>query len=304
MSDIAKLIMAFFVGIAIALGCVFVFMRSSAPPHELVAAGAPAEGPVAPMAGPAEAVRQVAEPEPERRVAPKPVKAKAKRQKAPEPVDTPAPAPAKAPDREPAPAASSFAPPPAPAYTPPPAPVPPKQQPHTVTLPAGTALSVRLNETVSTERNSSGDSFRATLVAPVVVDGFVIADRGSKVQGQVVEADRSGRVKGRANLSLALTEINTTDGQRVRVQTNSVIREASASKGSDTAKIAAGSAIGALIGGLTGGGKGAAIGAGAGGAAGTGVVLGTRGKDVMLPNETALTFKLVSPVTITEQFHN
>ena len=301
MSDIAKLIVAFFVGIAIALGCVFVFMRSSPPPNELVAAGAPTEAPTAPVAGPAEtAARRVAEPE--RRVTPKPVKVK--RQKAPEPVDAPAAVPAKAPDPEPAPAASSFAPPPAPAFTPPPAPVPPEQQPHTVTLPAGTALSVRLNETVSTERNSSGDSFRATLLAPVVVDGFVIADRGSKVQGQVVEADRSGRVRGRANLSLALREINTTDGQRVRVQTNSVIREASASKGSDTAKIAAGSAIGALIGGLTGGGKGAAIGAGAGGAAGTGVVLGTRGKDVTLPNETALTFKLVVPVAITEQFHN
>ncbi len=311
MSDTSKLIVAFFLGLAIALGSVFFFMRSSQPPAALAAVNPPVQTtPTAPAPAPAAPVEQplakfrnqlpvkTAKPE------------KAKPERNPEPVNAPRPAVTKTPDQEPAatstgPAApSSFAAPPAaPAFTPEPA-APVQQQPHTITLRAGTAFNVRLEDSVSTERNSSGDNFRATLTAPVIVDGFVIVERGSKVQGQVVEAERSGRVKGRANVSLALTEINTTDGQRVRVQTNSVIREASASKGSDTAKIAAGSALGALIGGLTGGGKGAAIGAGAGGAAGTGVVLGTRGKGVTLPNETALTFKLVSPVTITEQFHN
>jgi hypothetical protein len=173
-----------------------------------------------------------------------------------------------------------------------------------VTLQPGTVLSVRLNQTLSTEKNYPGDTFRATLTAPLIVDGFIIADRGSRVQGQVVEADRSGRVKGRANMELALTEINTTDGQRVRIQTNTFTREAERGVKNDTAKVAGGAALGALIGALAGGGKGAAIGAGAGGAAGTGLVLGTRGKEVVLPNETALTFRLTNPVTITEQIHN
>ena len=308
MSDTSKLIVAFFLGLAIALGSVFFFMRSSQPPAAVATANPPVQtAPIAPATVPA---AQTAQPLAESRSqlpAKKAKPEKAIRKRTPEPVNAPRTAVVETPDPERAatskgPAApSSFSAPPA--FTPEPA-APVQQQPHTITLRAGTALNVRLEDSVSTERNSSGDNFRASLTAPVIVDGFVIADRGSKVQGQVVEAERSGRVKGRANVSLALTEINTTDGQRVRVQTNSVIREASASKGSDTAKIAAGSALGALIGGLTGGGKGAAIGAGAGGAAGTGVVLGTRGKGVTLPNETALTFKLVSPVTITEQFHN
>src|SRR5581483_6001479 len=97
---------------------------------------------------------------------------------------------------------------------------------------------------------------------PIIRDGFIIADKGSKVLGRVVEATRAGRVRGAANLSVTLTEINTTDGQRIRVETNSVERRGATSTGSDAAKIAGGAALGAIIGALGGGGKGAAIGAG------------------------------------------
>ena len=111
-------------------------------------------------------------------------------------------------------------------------------------------------------------------------------------------------MRGVSNLSVTLTEINTTDGQRIRVQTNSVEKSGPTSTGMDTAKIAGGAALGAIIGALGGGGKGAAIGAGAGGAAGTGLVLATRGKPAVLPNESRLTFQLASPVTITEKLNN
>jgi hypothetical protein len=189
------------------------------------------------------------------------------------------------------------------AATPPVAPAP-EEQPHEVQLAAGTALTIRLGETVSTEHNYTGDTFRGTLDQPLIRDGFIIADRGSKVLGKIVDATQAGRVKGTANLILALTEINTTDGQRIRVATNTVEKRGTASSGSDAAKIAGGAALGAIIGALGGGGKGAAIGAGAGGAAGTGIVLATRGKPATLPNESLLTFQLSDPVVITEKLNH
>jgi hypothetical protein len=175
--------------------------------------------------------------------------------------------------------------------------------PHQVELAAGTALSVRLGETLSTEHNYTGDTFRGTLEQPIIRDGFIIAEKGSKVLGRILDATAAGRVRGAANLSIALTQINTTDGQRVQVETNAVEKRGNSSTGVDAAKIAGGAALGAIIGALGGGAKGAAIGAGAGGAAGTGVVLTTRGKPAVLPNESLVTFQLASPVTITEKLN-
>jgi hypothetical protein len=160
-------------------------------------------------------------------------------------------------------------------------PVPALPKPNTVTIPAGTTLSVRLQEALSSERNLAGDTFQAVLEQPVVIDGFVIAERGSRVEGRVTELDRGGRVKGLARLVLELTKINTSDGQRVQVQTSAFERKAEESKKSDAMKVGIGAAIGAAIGGMAGGGKGAATGAGVGGAAGAGGVLLTRGKQAL-----------------------
>lgn len=176
-------------------------------------------------------------------------------------------------------------------------------QPHVVTLAAGTALAVRLGETLSTDHNYTGDTFRATLLTPVIQDGFIIADRGSKVLGKVVYAQSAGHMSSVAGLSLALTEINTTDGQRVTVRTTVYDQKGSSNMGQDTAKIAGGAALGALIGGVAGGGKGAAIGAGVGGAAGTGAVLLTHGRAAVVESETQLTFRLANPLTITEKLN-
>lgn len=180
---------------------------------------------------------------------------------------------------------------------------PPPRAPQTVTLAAGMPITVRLNETVSTDSNFPGDTFTATLEKPVVVDGYIIADRGSRVMGKVIESQKAGRTKGLANLSLALTEIHTTDGQSVRIDTMPWDKQGPKSKHRDAAEIAGGAALGAIIGALAGGGKGAAIGAGSGGAAGTGVVLTQRGKSASVPAETRLTFALDHPVTITERLN-
>ena len=176
-------------------------------------------------------------------------------------------------------------------------------EPHVVTLPAGTTLSIRLGENLSSERNRDGDSFQGTLDAPVIANGFIIAERRSRVVGRVIQSGRAGRVKGLANLELAVSEINTTDGQRVLVETDSYQKWGNSSMKGDTAKVAGAAALGAIIGAIAGGGKGAAIGAGAGGAAGTGVALGTRGSAVSIPSESILTFRLARPATITEKFN-
>jgi hypothetical protein len=179
----------------------------------------------------------------------------------------------------------------------------PVPQPRTVTLPAGTNVVVRLGETLSPEHNYTGDTFKATLESPIVIDGFIIADKGSKVLGTITNAQRAGRVEGVSDLTLTLTEINTTDGQRVKIETSTWDKKGSKSTGEDTTKVAGGAALGAIIGAIAGGGKGAAIGAGAGGAAGAGTVLATRGKTATLPIETRLTFRLANPVTITERLN-
>jgi len=173
--------------------------------------------------------------------------------------------------------------------------------PHTVTLEAGTMLPVRIGETVSSARNQLGDSFLATLDIALVLDGFIIAERGSRVEGRVVELEPAGRARGVSHLGIELVRLSTTDGQRIRIRTEPYRKDGPTSTGTDAAKIGAGAAIGAAIGAIAGGGKGAAIGAGVGGAAGAGDVLLTRGKATEIPVETRLTFRVQEPVTITEK---
>lgn len=232
----------------------------------------------------------------------------------PEPVPQSDPAPSTIPDTQPA-ASTEPAPPlsqrqPAPpqrtALNPPAGTVtapPPPRTPQTVTLAAGMPITVRLNETVSTESNYAGDTFTASLDKPIIVDGYVIADHGSRVIGKVIESQKAGRTKGIANLSLALTQIHTTDGQTVHIETTPWDKQGPRSKRRDVAEIAGGAALGAIIGAIAGGGKGAAIGAGSGGAAGTGVVLTQRGKSASVPAETRLTFALDHDITITEHLN-
>jgi len=181
---------------------------------------------------------------------------------------------------------------------------PPEQEgPHTVTIAAGTLLPVRIGETVSSARNQPGDSFMATLDRPLVIDGFIIAEKGSRVEGRVAEAEPAGRARGLGHLGIELVRIATSDGQHVRIRTEPYRKDGPSSTGTDAAKIGAGAVIGAAIGALAGGGKGAAIGAGIGGAAGTGDVLLTRGKAADIPVETRLTFRVQDPVTITEKLN-
>ena len=177
------------------------------------------------------------------------------------------------------------------------------KDPRTVTIPAGTVLTVRLREALDSSHNAAGDVFLANLDEPLVIEGLIIADKGARVEGKVVEARKAGRVQGLAALSVALTSLETDDRQRVAINTAAVEKQGEDSKKSDAMKVGIAAGIGAAIGAIAGGGKGAAIGAGAGGAAGAGGVLVTRGKPARLPAETRLAFSLSEPVTITEKLN-
>jgi hypothetical protein len=169
-----------------------------------------------------------------------------------------------------------------------------------VTLTEGTVLPVRIGETLSSEKNEIGDSWSGTLSQPLVINGLVIAERGAQVEGRVTDVKRAGRVKGVANMTVALTRLTTADGQRINLQTSGISRAGKDETKRDVGKVAIASGIGAAIGAIAGGGRGAGIGAGAGAGAGTGVVLATRGGPAVIANETLLSFRVSEPVTITE----
>ena len=170
-----------------------------------------------------------------------------------------------------------------------------------VTLPQGTVLAVRVGETLTSEKNESGDGWTGVLAEPVVVNGLVIAERGAEVTGRVTNVKRAGRVKGVGTIGVTLSRLATADGQRVAINTTSYAAVGKDETKKDVGKVAIASGVGAAIGAIAGRGKGAAIGAGAGAAAGTGVVLATRGGPAVISNEALIRFRIASPVTITEE---
>lgn len=182
----------------------------------------------------------------------------------------------------PAPATAAAAPPPAPA---------------SYTIPAGTRISVRLGQTLSSKTSQAGESFTATVAAPVTIEGKQVIPSGASATGTVTDAKPLGRFKGGAVLAVRLDSVRV-DGRTYEVATSSVER-VEKGKGKRTAGfIGGGAGLGALIGGIAGGGKGALIGGLAGAGAGTAGTAFTGNKDLVLPAETRLTFRLTQSVTV------
>ncbi len=172
--------------------------------------------------------------------------------------------------------------------------------PAVIELPAGTRLRVRLDSDLGSNTSQPGDRFSATIADPVVVNGQTVIPQRARAEGTVVDAKALGHFKGGALLSIRLERVHTRWGS-YPVATSSIDR-AEKGKGKRSAGfIGGGAAFGALIGGLAGGGKGAAIGAVAGGGAGTAGTAFTGNKQIVLPAETLLTFRLEHSVHITEQ---
>ena len=168
-----------------------------------------------------------------------------------------------------------------------------KEAGKTVVVPAGTVLTVRLGQAVGSKISEPGQAFSATVAKAVVVGTDTAIPEGASASGTVADAKPLGRFKGGAVLSLKLTSVAD-----LPVETSALVRTAKG-KGKRTATmIGGGAGLGALIGGLAGGGKGAAIGAAAGAGAGTAGTAFTGNKDIVLPAESAVSFKLEQPLEI------
>jgi hypothetical protein len=168
-----------------------------------------------------------------------------------------------------------------------------------ITLPAGTELPLTLRTSVGSETSNIEDPVRATLRTAVTARGAEALPAGTSVLGHVTEAQRSARVKGRAAVAFRFTRVDLPgEGGVTNIRTATVSRTAAGTKKQDAAKIGGGAIGGAIIGGIIGGGDGAAKGAAIGGAGGTGVVLATRGKEVVLAAGSPITVKLTQPLTL------
>ena len=177
------------------------------------------------------------------------------------------------------------------------APTAPPPPPAPVVVPAGTVLTVRLGQSLSSKDSQTGSVFTATTANPVTINAKAAIPQGSEAQGIVRDAKKAGKFKGGAVLSLGLTSL-VVNGLKYNIKTQGV-SQTSTGKGKRTAGMVAGGAGGgAAIGGLAGGGKGAAIGALAGAAAGTIGAGATGNRDIAMPAESAISFELLQPLTL------
>ncbi len=218
-----------------------------------------------------------------------------------QPEPAPAPAAARKLARRTAPAPARMVE--APASAPPPAqPVaapapPPPPQPKVVEISAGTPVTVRMIDAIDSEINHTGEIFRASLDAPLVVDNEIVVPTGTDVYVKLVEARSAGHMSGRSELELQLVRMQFQG--RSYVLASNEYRQVGTSRGKRTAAtVGGGAAVGAAIGAIAGGGKGAAIGAGVGAASGTVYQAATKGKQIKIPSETKLEFKLEQPVEV------
>ncbi len=170
-------------------------------------------------------------------------------------------------------------------------------QPVSYTIPAGTHITVRLGEELSSKTSQPGQSFSATVSSPITVHGATLVRAGSSATGTVVAAKSQGRFKGSGELDIRLDSIHA-EGRTVEVETAAIDQEEKGKGKRSTGFIGGGAGGGALIGGLAGGGKGALLGGLLGAGAGTAGAAFTGNKPVIIPAETPLTFRLERPVTL------
>ncbi len=163
--------------------------------------------------------------------------------------------------------------------------------PENVVIPAGTAVAVRLQQSITSQTATGGQRFEAVLDDPIVVNGQNIAQRGANATGHVVSARSSGRLHNSGYLRIALDAVSV-NGKMVPVQSSSVYIQGASHKKRNLAWIGGTTAGGALLGGIFGGGKGALIGGAAGAGAGTTAAYATGKRDVGFGAERRVTFRI------------
>lgn len=164
----------------------------------------------------------------------------------------------------------------------------------TITVPAGTVVTVRMIDSIDADVTGAGERFRASVDDPISVDGRIVIPRNADVTVQVTRVEQGGTIRGSDEVALKLYDI-TVDGQAYQLATNYAEVKGDGKGGKTARNAGIGAVGGAILGGIIGGGKGAAIGAGAG--AGTGVaVAAARGTKLRIPSESRLDFVLRSPL--------
>jgi len=164
-------------------------------------------------------------------------------------------------------------------------------------VPAGTPLAIVLDTAVSSATSQVEDTVKGHVANAVDVGGMTTIPKGSQVSGTVVEAQPSGKVKGRALIALRFNRVIVANTPYT-IRTARIVREAEATKGEDAKKVGIGAGAGAVIGAIAGGKKGAAIGGAVGAGAGGGAVLATKGKEVSLGSGVTVRTTIEEPVKI------
>jgi len=163
-----------------------------------------------------------------------------------------------------------------------------------VTVPAGTSLLVRMIDTVDSSKNAVGSRFSASLETNLEVDGVVVAPAGTKVYGRLAQSKEAGRMAGKSELRLELTEI-VLNGTAYPVLSSDYQVSGKSSGGRSAKRILGGAGLGAAIGAIAGNaGMGAAIGV----VAGTTAAVVQKGQTVNVPSETLLEFRLQQPASL------
>lgn len=175
-------------------------------------------------------------------------------------------------------------------------PLPPK--PVNVTIPAGTTLTIRIDQRISVKSSRSGDRFTGEVVDPILaVDNSVLVPKGAEVGGVVDVSHRRGHFKGRSFLELRLTAL-TLNGMHYSLATRDLVSSKKGKGKRSAALIAGGSGLGMLVGGLASGGTGVVVGGLVGGGAGTAVAGLTGNRDIEIPAESIVRFKLADDLIV------
>lgn len=177
------------------------------------------------------------------------------------------------------------------------APEPPPPPPEPIVVPAGTTLTIRTSQPIGSKTSQIGAVFNGSTMSPIRVGGEVVIPAGSDVVGIVKQAKKAGKIKGAAVLSLVLESV-TVNGHTYNIETQAISQTSTGKGKRSAAVIGGGTGLGAVIGGIAGGGKAAAIGALVGAGAGTVGAATTGNREIELPAESALSFKLAQPLTL------